>query len=326
MMTRSADALAFWWMAPGRGELVTERLPDPGPGQVLVRTLASGISRGTERLVGQGLVPRSEWARMRCPNQSGEFSFPLKYGYTSIGMVEQGPEALVGKRVFCLFPHQDRFIVASAAIRPVPDAVPTNRTLLAANMETALNGCWDGALLPGQRIVVLGAGVVGCLFAYLAKATAGTEVTLCDLNEERATVANALGAQFCHPDRAPEDADLVVEASGSARALARAVDLGGTEATILVLSWYGSQVEGLPLGGAFHSRRLRIVSSQVGSLAPTMRPRWDYARRLDKALELLADPALDNLVGHGSRFRDLPKDMPRILADPAVLMHPVLYS
>lgn len=326
MVTRAPDALAFWWIAPGQGELRPEPLPEPAADQVLVRTLACGISRGTERVVGKGLVPPSEWARMRCPHQGGDFPFPVKYGYTSIGMVEQGPAELIGKRVFCLHPHQDRYVVAASTVRPVPDAVPTTRALLAANMETALNATWDAPLLPGQTVLVLGAGVVGCLVAHLAARTVGTDVTLCDPLPARAELAARLGIDFCHPDRAPGDADLVVEASGNAAALGRALELAGVEGTILALSWYGATAASLALGGAFHSRRLRIVSSQVGAVAPSMRPRWDYARRLGKALELLADPRLDALVGQGSPFSGMPEDMPRLLDDPAVAMHPILFS
>jgi len=320
------EAQSFWWIERGRGELRLEQFPDPRSGQVLVRTLATGVSRGTERLVANGQVPESEWPRMRCPHQVGSFPFPVKYGYTAVGVVEDGPPDLLGRKVFCLHPHQSAFVVAATAVRPIPFDIPTDRALLAANMETALNATWDAPVFPGQRIVVLGAGVVGTLFAYLAARVPGTDVTLCDPLSERAEVAEAIGAEYCHPDAASGDADLVVEASGNARALGNALELAGFEGTVLALSWYGSATASLPLGSAFHSRRLRLVGSQVGAVAPLMRPRWDYARRMAKALELLDDPVLDMLIGQGSAFEDLPTDMPRILADPGMLMHPIRYG
>jgi threonine dehydrogenase-like Zn-dependent dehydrogenase len=167
-MPAEITARAFWTVAPGQGEIRTETLAPPGPGQVLVRALTSGISRGTEAMVFQGRIPASQHQVMRCPFQAGELPFPVKYGYASVGLVEAGPAELVGKRVFALHPHQDRYVLPAESVLPVPDAVPTSRAVLAANMETALNGLWDAAPRLGDRISVIGAGVVGCLAAALA--------------------------------------------------------------------------------------------------------------------------------------------------------------
>lgn len=326
MSSATTSATAFWTVAPGRGELRREDLPEPTAGEGVVRTLFSAVSRGTEALVFQGRVPESQWQAMRAPFQAGDFPFPVKYGYASVGRLEHGPAALIGRTVFCLHPHQDRYVVPAAAVVPLPEGVPAGRAVLAANMETAVNALWDAGPRVGDRIVVLGAGVVGCLTAWLAARIPGTRVTLCDVAPHRRAVADALGVAFAAPEDAPGEADVVVEASGHPAALGHALELAGYEATVLCLSWYGTAPVSLPLGEAFHSRRLRLVSSQVGGVAPARRARRSHAERLATALDLLADPALDALISGESAFADLPAVMPR-LADPSsdVLCHRIRY-
>lgn len=322
----TGSARAFWSVAPGQGEIRTETLPPRGRDEVLVRALTSGISRGTETLVFQGRVPPSQYSVMRCPSQAGALPFPVKYGYASVGLVEAGPPALVGKRVFALHPHQDRYVLAESAVLPVPDAVPTERAVLAANMETALNGLWDAAPRLGDRISVIGAGVVGCLAAALAAGMPGTEVELIDLDPARADLARALGAGFATPDTASLEADLVIHASGSPAGLALALRLAGFEATVLELSWYGDRAVSLPLGEAFHSRRLVLRSSQVGMVAAAQRARWPYRRRLALALSLLDNPVFDRLLTGASPLDALPATMARLAgAPPGVLCHRVTY-
>jgi threonine dehydrogenase-like Zn-dependent dehydrogenase len=305
--------------------LLEESLPAPGEGEVLVRALASGVSRGTEALVAGGLVPEGERARMACPNQAGAFPFPVKYGYALVGRVEAGPEELLGREVFCLHPHQDRVVLPAASVLPLPAGVPVARAVLAANLETALNALWDAPALPGMRILVLGAGVVGAAVARLASRLPGAEVTLVDRDPARAGLARALEVAFAAPEAAPGEADLVVEATGRPEALATALAGAGSEASVLVLSWYGGRAAPVPLGGAFHSRRLRLVGSQVGAVAPAMRPRWPHRRRLAKALELLADPALDALVDRELEFARAPAELPSILAAPSGLCTRITY-
>ncbi len=325
----SINAAAFWTTAPGQGDLRPEPLPvAPGEGEALVRTLFTGISRGTEATVFHGRVPESQHDLMRAPFQAGDFPFPVKYGYSAVGVVEVGPAALVGRTVFCLHPHQDRFIVPTAALVPLPPGVPPARAVLAANMETAVNALWDAPPRLGDKVVVLGAGVVGCLVARLAAQVPGVRVTLADPATGRRAVAERLGLFFCRPQEAPPDADLVVEASGNPAALAPALGLAGFEATLLFLSWYGDETVTLPLGEAFHSRRLRLVSSQVGAVAPARRARRSPADRLATALALLADPAFDVLVSGEDAFADMPRVMPRLLAPEAagtVLCHRIRY-
>jgi threonine dehydrogenase-like Zn-dependent dehydrogenase len=272
------------------------------------------LSRGTERLVFEGRVSLAESERMHAPFQEGSFPFPVKYGYSAVGLVEDGPEHLMGRLVFALFPHQDRFVVPHEALVPVPEPVPARRAVLAANMETALNALWDSGAGPGDRILVVGAGVVGCLVAFLATGLPGAEVSLVDVNLSRRDIAERLGLRFARPLDAPGGADVVIHASASPAGLACALACAGDEAVVVELSWYGDRMVPAPLGLDFHSRRLTLLSSQVGRVAPSRRPRWSPRRRLAKALALLADERLDALITEDVAFEDLPRELPRLLA------------
>jgi hypothetical protein len=311
-------ARSFWTVAPGCGEIRAEALPPPAPGTLRVRTLASGISRGTEALVFAGRVPPSQHAAMRAPLMAGTFPFPVKYGYSAVGIVENGG------RVFVLHPHQDVFRAPEAMCIAVPDAVPTRRAVLAANMETALNIAWDAAPLAGERILVIGAGVVGLLSAALLARIPAATVTVIDINPARAKLAHRFGCGFASPDDAPDDQDLVVHASASEAGLRLALDRAGFEARIVEASWFGDRTPALPLGEAFHARRLRLVSSQVGSVAAAMRGRRSHAERLATALALLTDDAFDGLLEPSTPFDDLPLAMPRLLA--GGLCHVITYG
>jgi threonine dehydrogenase-like Zn-dependent dehydrogenase len=299
---------ALWYAAPGRAELRDETLLPPGPGEVRVRTIWTAPSRGTERLVFEGRVPEPLGDRMRAPAQEGDFPFPVKYGYCAVGRI-----AGEGTLVFALRPHQEGFNAPREALAPVPAGVPARRALLAANMETALTGLWDSGAGPGDRVAVVGGGVVGLLVAALAAGLPGAEVTLVDRDTARRPVAEALGATFRPPEDAEGGADVVVHASASAEGLALALALAGDEATIAELSWYGAGTVPVPLGLDFHPRRLRLVSSQVGHLPPARLPRWTFRRRLLKALDLLRDPRLDALITGEVAFGDLPAALPDLL-------------
>ncbi len=314
------EATAFWVAAPGRGELRRETLAPQGAGDVLVETRFSGISRGTETLVFQGRVPAGQRDAMRAPFQAGGFEMPLKYGYSSVGIVTGGAPELVGRRVFCLYPHQDRYVVPAAAVMPLPDALPDARAVLAANMETAINGLWDAAPRIGDRAAVIGAGVVGALAAALLARIPAAEVQLIDIDPGKAAVAAALGVDFAVPDAARGNLDLVVHASGTAEGLASALELAGFEAKVVELSWYGDRPVALPLGQAFHSRRLRLISSQVGALARAQRSRWDHRRRLALALDLLADPCFDALLAPAVPLARLPEIMAQLASRPSSIM------
>ncbi|MGK9166839.1 zinc-binding alcohol dehydrogenase [Inquilinus limosus] len=311
------DARALWILKPGQARIGTETLPEPRPDEVRVRARFGAISRGTEALVFQGRVPPSQYQAMRAPFQAGAFPGPVKYGYINVGRVEAGPEPLLGRDVFCLYPHQTAYVVPAAAVTPLPEGLPPERAVLAANMETALNVAWDAAPRPGDRVAVVGAGVVGCLVARLAGRIPGCAVTLVDTDPGRQAVAAALGVGFAAPEDAPSDQDLVIHASGSPKGAATALGLAGVEATVVEASWYGDATVPLPLGEAFHAKRLTLRSSQVGMVAAAQRPRWGHARRMRKALELLLDPALDGLFTGDCGFDELPEVLARLAADPA---------
>jgi len=330
-MSDTKTARQFWLSAPGRGEIVQAELPPRRNDDVLVRTLYSAISRGTESLVFRGEVPPSQYEAMRAPFQEGEFPGPVKYGYMNVGRVEDGPDStandLRGRLVFCLYPHQDVYCVPSAAVTPVPDEVPAERAVLAANMETAVNVLWDARPAAGDRIVVIGAGVVGLLIAWLCRQIPGASVTVVDRNPMRESIARELGISFL--GEAPHDSncDLVVHASGQAEGLTSALAIAGVEATIVDASWYGNRLVPLPLGEAFHSRRLTLKSSQVGRVPAERAPRWSPRRRMKLALDLLRDGRLDALITGESSFDDLPAVLATVSREPsATICHRIRYS
>jgi threonine dehydrogenase-like Zn-dependent dehydrogenase len=327
MISEWRQARAFWLGKPGVGEIRPVPLPEPGPYDVVVRTLCSGISRGTETLIFRGGVPESQYTQMRAPFQDGDFPGPVKYGYLNVGVVDEGPQQLRGRTVFCLYPHQTEYVVPASSVVVVPDDVPPARAVLAGTVETAVNALWDAPPLVGDRITVVGAGMVGCCIARLLARFPGVEVTLVDVDAGRADVAAALGVHFARPVDAGDEQDLVVHTSATSAGLQRSLELLSTEGTVLDLSWYGDTDVRLALGGAFHSGRLTIRASQVGRVAPARRGTRTGADRLAIALDLLRDPAFDVLLTGSSRFEDLPDTMAR-LADGTLpaLCHTVTYG
>jgi 2-desacetyl-2-hydroxyethyl bacteriochlorophyllide A dehydrogenase len=320
------SARAFWVVSPGRGEIRAEPLPAPSATDVVVRALYGGISRGTEALVFNGRVPASEYQRMRAPFQDGDWPGPVKYGYANVGLVEQGPAELQGRHVFVLYPHQSRYVVPADAVHVLPEQVPPERAVLAANLETAINVLWDATPRVGDRITVIGAGTVGCLVAWMAGRMPGSDVELVDVNPRRASIARALGVRFSAPADTRADADLVVHSSGSAEGLALALRVAGFETTIVEMSWYGDQAVTVPLGADFHARRLTLKSSQVGVVAASQRARWNTRRRMQLALSLLADATLDVLITGESEFDALPQVMANLATTPGdALCHRIRY-
>jgi hypothetical protein len=314
-------AHAFWLSAPGRGEIRPISLPEPGIGDVVVRAVRSGVSRGTETLAFRGAVPP------RAPFQEGEFPGPVKYGYLSVGAVEEGPAELRGRTVFCLYPHQTAYVVPAGAVTVVPDDVPPARAVLAGTVETAVNALWDAAPLVGDRVAVVGAGMVGCCVARLLARFPGVEVTLVDVDASRAAVAAALEVGFARPEDAVGGCDLVVHTSATSAGLQRSLELLAPEATVLDLSWYGDEEVRLSLGGAFHSGRLGLRASQVGTLSPARSGRRTTGDRLALALELLRDEAFDAVLSGESRFEELPAVMARLASgDLPALCHTITYD
>jgi 2-desacetyl-2-hydroxyethyl bacteriochlorophyllide A dehydrogenase len=322
----SEHARAFWVAAPGRGEIRAEVLSPPAADEVVVRALFSGISRGTEALVFEGRVPASEHQRMRAPFQAGVFPSPVKYGYSSVGIVEQGPADLQGRHVFVLYPHQTRYVVPAAAVTVLPRDVPPARAVLAANLETAINGIWDARPHVGDRVTVVGAGTVGCLVAWIAGRIANCEVELVDINPEREAIARALGVGFALGEAARFGADVVIHASGSPSGLEIALRVAAFEATIVEMSWYGDRPVTVPLGEAFHARRLTLRSSQVGTVAASQRARRGVSERMQLAMSMLADPVLDTLITGESAFASLPETMAQLARSSAhTLCHRIRY-
>lgn len=316
---------ALWTIAADTFGLRDAPLPPDTGGTVTLAARFSGVSRGTESLVARGGVPETEWARMRCPFQEGDFPFPVKYGYALVGTVTDGPADRLGQMCFALYPHQTHARLPETAAMPLPDGLPPRRAVLAANMETAVNVTWDSGAGPGDRVLVVGAGVVGLLVAHVIARIPGTQVTLCDLNPGRAALAAAMGAAFAAPGDVPGGQDIVINTSASAAGLRLALDAAGQEATVVEASWHGTADITLPLGGPFHARRLTLRSSQVGDLPPARKPRWDYGRRLSLALQLLRDaPALDALLTDDIPFDDAPARLPALLAPGADALCPVI--
>ncbi|MCW2847134.1 MAG: theronine dehydrogenase-like Zn-dependent dehydrogenase [Marmoricola sp.] len=323
----SKDARAFWLREPGVGEIRSVTLPVPGPGEALVRTLRSGVSRGTETLVFGGHVPESQWPAMRAPFQEGDFPGPVKYGYLSVGVVEEGPAGLRGRTVFCLHPHQTAFVVPAAALAVVPEDVPASRAVLAGTVETAVNALWDAAPLVGDRVAVVGAGMVGCCVARLLGQVPGVRVTLVDVDHTRAEVAAALGVGFALPGEAAGGRDLVFHTSATSAGLQTSLDLLAEEGTVIELSWYGDAEVHLSLGGAFHSGRLAVRASQVGTVAAVRRERRTHADRMRLALELLRDAAFDVLLTGESRFEELPDVLQELTSGRlSALCHTITYD
>jgi Zn-dependent alcohol dehydrogenase len=322
-----AGARAFWLRAPGCGEIRPVTLPEPARGEVMVRTQCSGVSRGTEALVFRGGVPPTQYVSMRAPFQDGDFPAPVKYGYLNVGTVEEGPAELCGRTVFCLYPHQTAYVVPAQAVTVVPEDVPPSRAVLAGTVETAVNALWDAGPMIGDRVAVVGAGMVGCCVARLLSRFPATEVTLVDIDPARADVAAALGVDFAQPADATGGRDLVLHASASSAGLQLSLDLLGPEGSVIDLSWYGEREVRLSLGGAFHSGRLSIRASQVGTVSPARSGRRTTADRLALALELLRDPAFDVLLTGKSRFEELPDVMSRLASGslPA-LCHTITYD
>lgn len=300
------DATAYWTTAPGQGELRSEKIHVPRPGEALVRGLYSGISKGTEMVVHNGAVPPRVASEMRAPHQEGDFPGPVKFGYLSVGIVKDGPEDWKGQRVFCLHPHQDRYVVPIGSLTRIPDNVPSRRAVLTGTVETAINALWEAGPRLGDRVAVVGAGLVGGMVATLLRSFPLQRLQLVDLDPSKQELANTLGVDFVHPDEAQDDCDIVFHCSASQQGLERSLQLVGDEGDVIEMSWYANREVTVPLGEDFHARRLSIRASQVGVVARARRHRRTNADRLNLAVSLLADPVFDAFLTGTSPFQDLP--------------------
>lgn len=305
-------ATAYWTTGPLRGELRAEPLPEPEEGEALVRTLYSGHSRGTENLVHACRVPERVAELMEAPHQEGSFPAPVKYGYLSVGVVERGPAELEGRTVFCLYPHQDRYVVPAADLTVVPDGVPPRRALLAGAVETAVNALWEAGPRIGDRVAVVGCGLIGASAAALLRRFPLDRLEAVDRDPARKDLADALGVSFALPEHAASDCDIVFHASASPEGLARCLEIAGDDGDVIELSWYGDRNVQVPLGADFHARRLSLRASQVGKVAQPRRDRRTTAERLALALRLLTDPVFEEFLGGPSDFAELPRTMDRL--------------
>lgn len=321
-----AEATAYWTIGPEQGELRSEELRRPGPDEALVRALYSGISKGTELVVHHGAVPPCVAEQMRAPHQEGSFPSPVKFGYLSVGVVEEGPEGWPGQTVFCLHPHQDRYVVPVSALTRVPDGVPPRRAVLTGTVETAVNALWEAGPRLGDRIAVIGAGLVGGMVATLLRTFPLARLQLVDVDPGRKDLADAVGVDFAHPDAALADCDIVFHCSASEGGLERSLKLVGDEGEIIEMSWYADRKVALALGEDFHARRLSLRASQVGAVARARRHRRTNADRLETAVSLLKDPVFDAFLTGTSAFKELP-DVVERLSDGALaaLCHVIEY-
>ena len=312
-MGETAQALIY--AAPGQARIDTV---DLAPDGVRVETAFSALSRGTERLVFNGLVPVTEHERMRAPLQVGNFPFPVRYGYACVGTVNDPDSALHKKTVFSLHPHQTVFRAPEPMVLPIPETVPAQRAVLAANMETALNAIWDSRIRPGARCLVVGAGLLGWLITSLLTLRKDISVDITDIRENPGVKADDFSVSLMTPDQVERQAyDLAFHTSASDGGLQTAVDALDFEGQVIELSWFGDRQTKVSLGGNFHANRLTIQCSQVGHVANARRNAMTHGDRLAAALKALSDPRLDLLITEDIRFVDLPTELPRLLGDGA---------
>jgi 2-desacetyl-2-hydroxyethyl bacteriochlorophyllide A dehydrogenase len=305
-------AAAVWFPRARSVELRTEELSEPGPDEVRVRAALSAISHGTEMLVYRGEVDAD--LALDLPTLVGGYGFPLKYGYASVGhAIAVGPDVRgvrEGDLVFALHPHQDEYVVPQSLVRPLPRGIAPEQGVFLANIETAINVVLDAKPRLGEVVAVFGQGVVGLLVTQLLRRS-GTRVVAVEPSPLRRSFAERCGAEaaIAPGDRAlvreftsGRGADIAIEASGSPSALQEAIDCVAPEGTVVVCSWYGDKPVPLVLGGNFHRGRVRVISSQVGRIDPSLAPRWDRERRMELATELLGDLVLADLITHRIPF------------------------
>lgn len=325
-------AWQYWTEAPRRGrwrEVPTPHVADPRH-ELRVRTTATAVSRGTETLVHTGAVPEAVAHLMGAPRQLGEFPYPVSYGYLGVGVVDEGPQQWLGTRVFGLLPHHTHHLVGPDDLQPIPEGVPDHRALLAGAAETGLNILWQEPPRFGDRVAIIGAGMIGASTALLASRLPLERLEIVETDPRRRRLLEGLGLSAVAPEHAAADCDIVVHTSGTEAGLARALELTGDDGTIVEASWFGTRSPSVPLGADFHARRLSIVASQVGQVALGRRARRTRAQRLRTALLALRDDRFDALLTGTSPWRELPAVMDEITGDgasaAATLCHVLTYE
>ena len=319
------EAQAYWVTESGHGELRPEAIPTPGPQEALVRTLYSGVSRGTERVVHEGRVPERVADLMHAPHQEGDFPGPVKYGYLSVGVVEQGPDAWIGKTVFSLHPHQDFYVVPTNQLTAIPEDVPARRAVLTGIVEVAINALWEAGPRLGDRVAVVGGGLVGGVLATILRKYPLGRLQLVDADADKRNLAEKLNINFALPDEAENDCDIVFHCSASNEGLKLSLQLAGDDSDVIELSWFADKEVTLPLGEDFHARRLTIRSSQVGAVALPRRHRRTNAQRLQLAAATLKDPVFDTFLSSECQFQNLPTSLVKLFERPGGFCHVVAY-
>jgi 2-desacetyl-2-hydroxyethyl bacteriochlorophyllide A dehydrogenase len=300
-----------WFPRARSVELREERVEGPGPGEIRVRALLSALSHGTERLVYRGEVDRH--LALDLPSLAGGYGFPVKFGYASVGRVTAVGADIdaisEGDLVFALHPHQTEYVVSASLAHRLPADTRPEAGVFLANVDTAFNVLLDARARPQEVAIVFGQGVVGLLITQLLR-RAGLRVIAIEPAPIRRAMSGRCGAVAITPAQieviremtAGRGADLAIDASGNPNALQQAIDAVAVEGRIIVCSWYGAKRVSLDLGGNFHRGRLTIRSSQVGGIDPALAPRWDRARRLAAATDLLDDLILADLITHRIAF------------------------
>jgi len=292
----------LFFTAPGEIEIRNYPVPDPDDDELLVRVSWSAISSGTEMLLYRGQFPDRTALDASIESLQGEFKYPFRYGYCSVGKVVRTGNGVdqgwIGKRVFSFQPHQSHFTARPEAVLTIPDGISDDEAVFLANMETAVNFLQDGAPLLGEDVVVFGQGIVGLLTTSLLSIYPLKQLITLDRHPVRRKASQEAGAHLCldpanegwmdEMSRAmPAGADLVFELTGTPETLNAAIEVCGFASRIVVGSWYGRKQSVIDLGGHFHRNRIRILSSQVSSIAPELRGRWDKNRRFDIAWALI---------------------------------------
>lgn len=300
---------SLWFTGVRQQEIRSEPLPTPGPGQLGVTTLLSAISAGTELLLYRGQMPAEMSADASIEALSGTLAFPLKYGYSAVGLVtslgDRVDAAWLGQRVFAFNPHETGFVISAENAISISEHIESDAAVLLPNMETALSFAMDGAPIIGERVLVLGQGIVGLLTTHLLAQMPLASLTAVDKLAIRRNIALEIGATQTFGIDQPLESDsydLVYELSGNPAALNTAIDAVAFGGRIVVGSWYGTKRASLDLGGAFHRKHVQIISSQVSTLAPRWQGRWTKARRMQTALQLLPGVNLNLLITQRTPF------------------------
>ncbi|WP_138497947.1 zinc-dependent alcohol dehydrogenase [Nostoc sp. PA-18-2419] len=309
-MSTNSQAYAYWLVSPSVGEIRETSVTALPKEPLFLETLYSGISPGTERLVGLAKVPEECWETMRCWYMEGSFALPLKYGYSLVGQADEASNQ--GKRFFVMHPHQSRVVVESSDALELPDWLPSKRATLIPNTETALNAVWDAEVSQDARILIVGGGIVGILISFVLSKEYGIGADFLEQDKQRIQYLEQLPwlqNSRLATDFKEDNYNIVFHTSASACGLQSAIDALTFEGRCIELSWYGTQSVSLQLGGSFHYQRKQIIASQVSAIAKPMRNLIDYRQRKERVLQLLGDAAVDILLEPVIAFKDLPEFM-----------------